>query len=427
MNVVADLLAERTGLWFGAHNIDLLERGLGQLGAALGLPIDVLCERLRTDDPKSALWHKLVEVVTVGETYLFRHPEQLTLLGQRLVPERLAKGQRLLRAWSAGCATGEEAYSLAMVLHRAAPSCELSVLGTDISTQALAVAARGKYGPNSQREPIPAAMRSLLLSHSEGSVEVIPQIRALVELRAVNLVDEEQLATVPGGFDFIFCRNVLIYFTKDQGQRVLKALRDRLAPGGVLVLTALDQREQIEGLTQQVLDGVPILRRMDAVKRTPTPRALPMLPPVPPKPARLLSAHAEDIRQRAAEVKAAADQGDLHRASHLARRLLMAERTPETLHLLALILSEQGRHSEAEQLLSEALQVNPQYVQGHLSLGLLERPQHQKWRGAEHLHTVISLLAQCRDDELLQGPEPLQAAHARRLASAGLANLERRS
>ena len=82
---------------------------------------------------------------------------------------------------------------------------------------------------------------------------------------------------------------------------------------------------------------------------------------------------------------------------------------------------------ETEQLLSEALQVNPQYVQGHLSLGLLERPQHQKWRGAEHLHTVISLLAQCRDDELLQGPEPLQAAHARRLASAGLANLERRS
>ena len=58
MNVVADLLAERTGLWFGAHNIDLLERGLGQLGAALGLPLDVLCaERLRTDDPKSALWH----------------------------------------------------------------------------------------------------------------------------------------------------------------------------------------------------------------------------------------------------------------------------------------------------------------------------------------------------------------------------------
>ena len=80
---------------------------------------------------------------------------------------------------------------------------------------------------------------------------------------------------------------------------MLKALRDRLAPGGVLVLTALDQREQIEGLTQQVLDGVPILRRMDAVKRTPTPSPADAAP-VPPKPARLLSAHA-DIRQRAAE------------------------------------------------------------------------------------------------------------------------------
>lgn len=427
MNVLAELLAERTGLWFGAHNIDLLERGLVQLGTALGQSPQALIERLRSDDPKSELWQKLVESVTVGETYLFRHPEQLALLSQRLVPERLVKGQRSLRAWSAGCATGEEAYSLAMVLHKAAPGCEVSVLGTDISQQALAMAARGKYGPNSQREPIPSAVRSLLLYHSEGSVEVVPQVRALVELRPVNLVDEEQLQTVPGGFDFIFCRNVLIYFTKAHSQRVLRALRDRLQPGGVLVLTALDQREQVEGLMPQVLDGVPILRRMDAVKKTPTPRALPALPALPAKPLRLLSAHAEDIRQRAAEVKAAADQGDLHRASHLARRLLVAERTPEALHLLALILGEQGRHSEAEQLLTEALAVNPQYVQGHLSLGLLERPPHQKWRSAEHLHTVISLLAQSRDDELLQGPEPLQVAMARRLASAGLANLERRS
>lgn len=427
MNVLAELLAERTGLWFGAHNIDLLERGLVQLGTALGQSPQALIERLRSDDPKSELWQKLVESVTVGETYLFRHPEQLALLSQRLVPERLVKGQRSLRAWSAGCATGEEAYSLAMVLHKAAPGCEVSVLGTDISQQALAVAARGKYGPNSQREPIPSAVRSLLLYHSEGSVEVVPQVRAQVELRPVNLVDEEQLQTVPGGFDFIFCRNVLIYFTKAHSQRVLQALRDRLQPGGVLVLTALDQREQVEGLMPQVLDGVPILRRMDAVKHTPTPRALPALPALPAKPLRLLSAHAEDIRQRAAEVKAAADQGDLHRASHLARRLLVAERTPEALHLLALILGEQGRHSEAEQLLTEALAVNPQYVQGHLSLGLLERPPHQKWRSAEHLHTVISLLAQRRDDELLHGPEPVQVAMARRLASAGLANLERRS
>lgn len=123
----------------------------------------------------------------------------------------------------------------------------------------------------------------------------------------------------------------------------------------------------------------------------------------------------------------AADQGDLARASQLARRLLQSDRTPEALHLLAMILSEQGKPMEAEQLLLEALTVSPGYVLGHLSLGLLDRPLHQKWRGAEHLHTVLTLLQTRRDDEILHGPEQLQVAMARRLASAGLANLERRS
>lgn len=433
---LAEQLARRYGLHFAGHNVDLLEHGLRRLADSLGLSLDVLCLRLADRDASRELWQKAIEFVTINETYLFRHPEQLALLGQRLIPERLATGQRHLRVWSAGCATGEEAYSIAMVLRHAAPQIDLSVLATDISQSVLAVAAKGRYGSNSLRETIPPHLASAyLLPTADGGVEISPEIRSIVELRQVNLVDSDDLATVPGGFDFIFCRNVLIYFTHEHSRDVLKLLRSRLVDDGVLILSALDQREKVPGLELQVIDGVPILRRVGVVRTMGNPasprrdssplRELLALPTPPPRP--LLPSIADDTRERQAEVKAAADSGDLQRASQLARRLIQSDRTPQSLHLLAMILGEQGKHSEAEQLLLEALNQNPDYVLAHLSLGLMERPQHQRWRGAQHLRTVMTLLAQRPDDEVLNGPEPLQVAMARRLATAGLANMERRS
>ncbi len=430
MKCVAEQIARRYGLHFGDHNVDLLERGLLRLCESIGVTLEALCSRLETAEESTELWQKVVDFVTVNETYLFRHPEQLMLLWHKLIPERLSTGQRYLRAWSAGCATGEEAYSLAMVLRHAAPRCEVAVLATDISQPALAVAEKGKYGPHSLREPIPPPLASAYLRPlSDGGVEISPDLRALVELRQVNLIDKEQLSSVPYGFDFIFCRNVLIYFTPEHNREVLLMLRDRLAEGGVLILSALDQRERVPGLDLQLIGGVPIWRRVDPPRLPAHPssprRELPQMPTPPPRP--LLSAIAADTEERTAEVKAAADEGDLLRAARLARRLLQSERTPSSLHLLAMILSEQGKHSEAEQLLLEALSQNPNYVLGHLSLGLLERPQHQKWRGTQHLRAVVSLLEHRPDDEVLHGPEPLQVAMARRLATAGLANMERRS
>lgn len=436
MKSLAEQLARRYGLHFAGHNVDLLERGLRRLAETMGLSDDALCSRLGDRSANTELWQRAIEFFTVGETYLFRHPEQLMLLWQRLIPERLATGQRHLRAWSAGCATGEEAYSLAMVLRHAAPQSEIYVLATDVSPASIATAERGKYGTNSLREPIPPRLASAYLHPTtDGGVEVSQEIRSLIEFRQVNLVNSDDLATVPGEFDFIFCRNVLIYFTPEHNRDVLSMMRNRLSDGGYLVLSALDQREKVPGLELQVPHGVPVLKRVDPPRPSASPqpsrrensqlRDLPALPTPPPR--LLLSAIADDTQERTAEVKAAADQGDLQRAAQLARRLLQSDRTPQTLQLLAMILGEQGKYSEAEQLLLEALTHNPDDVLAHLRLGLLERPQHQKWRGTQHLRTVMMLLAQRPDDEVLNGPEPLQVAMARRLATAGLANMERRS
>jgi len=435
VKTVADELARRYGLRFDSSNFDLLERGLARQAATLGVSVEELCRKLTGWESLPALWQQTIEHVTVNETYLFRHPEQFQVLSKMLVPQRLFGGQRKLRAWSAGCSTGEEAYSLAMVLSQAAPHVEVSVLATDVSQTVLAVAQRGKYGPHSLREALPTGYSAFVHMSADGTLEIAPSLRRLVEFRQVNLADPEDLATVTGCFDFIFCRNVLIYFEALRGHDVLSALRDRLSEGGFLFLSALDQRQQVLGLEAQVFDGVPILCR-STVKRLPkTPGPLPALPPAPSMKAlpaaqpvlRLPAHHVGSSDDRVSAIKACADRGDLSEAARLAQKLLQIERTPFLLHLAAMILSEQGKVTEAEQLLQEALQHKPDYVLGHLSLGLLERPPHQKWRSVEHLHTVVTLLAHRLDDEMLSGPEPLQVAMARRLARAGLANMERRS
>lgn len=432
MKQVAAQLAYRYGLRFDESNLDLLERGLDRLAQSLSITVAGLCQKLCGRQSTESLWQQVIEHVTVHETYLFRHPEQFELLGQRLTAQRLASGQHTLRAWSAGCSTGEEAYSIASTLFHHAPGTEISVLGTDVSVSALTVAEQGKYGSHSVRQPIPASLTCDFPAAAGGGVEVAPHLRLLVQWRPINLTESDHLpalAGISGGFDFIFCRNVLVYFTKEHSHRVLLALRDRLLPGGYLFLTALDQRENIDGLELLHLDGVPVLRRIDPPRlaAVPAQKALPAPPPLRVLPAFDLAAAADSGRDKTAEVKAAADQGDLDLAAQLARRLLQIERTPLALHLVAMILVEQRKTAEAEQLLQEALRHQPDYVLGHLSAGLLERPPHQKWRNVQHLHTVVSLLSHRPDDEMLHGPEPLQVAMARKLAFAGLANMGRRS
>ena len=126
MKTVADELARRYGLRFDSSNFDLLERGLARQAATLGVSVEELCRKLTGWESLPALWQQTIEHVTVNETYLFRHPEQFQVLSKMLVPQRLFGGQRKLRAWSAGCSTGEEAYSLAMVLSQAAPHVEVA-------------------------------------------------------------------------------------------------------------------------------------------------------------------------------------------------------------------------------------------------------------------------------------------------------------
>lgn len=451
--LVSALLEERCGLLFHAGNRDILDAGLTRVAEAEQLSTSALVYRLMGSVAglDEELMQRVIQAVTICETYFFRHPEQFAVLGEQATPQLLQSGRKRLRAWSAGCATGEEAYSLAMMLSTSALGTEVQVLGTDLNRASLRQAERARYGRHSLRVPS-LLLDAFLHPLPSDEFEVTASIRKLVSFRPLNLREPSFPAQFVGSeaFDIIMCRNVLVYFAPSLIAPILARLRDCLTEGGFLCVSALDYTNQIPGLEAVIYDGVPLLRRSSqaaARQATPWPsrltpsisttssratpagsplrRTMPGLTASGPVPAleRPASASGSDA---IAAAKLAADEGRLDSAAAIVRDALAQHRSPEALHLLALVLGEKGQAAEMQALLCEAVEKNPGYVLGHLSLGLLERPLASRWKSAHHLQLVIELLRNRRDDEVLHGPESLQVAMARRLARAGLENLERR-
>lgn len=169
---------------------------------------------------------RLIEAVRTGESRLFRHAGQIAALVDDVVPALRARGKRAVKVWSAGCSTGEEPYTLAAVLGRALPGTEVSILATDVSADALAVARGGRY-PMSAYADIPDEWRDAFVV-DDDAVCVRPEVAELVTFERANLLD----GTAHRGFDIVWCRNVLIYFTDSARQQVIDRLVAATVIGG---------------------------------------------------------------------------------------------------------------------------------------------------------------------------------------------------
>jgi len=214
------------GLSLSPAMLRSLPRAVEDAAAAAGLGTEVLlrCALSGGEDAVTALVERLV----VGETYFWRHPEQLALL--RDVAFR-AEGP--LHLWSAGCASGEEPYSLAMALLEAGRSGRGDrILASDVSAGALARARSAHYAARSLRR-IPERLRMRYFRGEPPRAQVVPEVRELVSFSRHNLVVDKP----PGeGFDVVVCRNVLIYFDPVLAAEVLYRLLAATRPGGILVL-----------------------------------------------------------------------------------------------------------------------------------------------------------------------------------------------
>ena len=311
LEALARLLVERTGLAFAAGRRAGFEAGIGRVMARAGVrDPSVYLDIVRSDPDPHAL-DDLIAELTVGETYFFREPDQFRALREEILPEiRGLRGEgHVFRAWSAGCASGEEAYSMAIVLLETFGPGRSHLMATDISYEALAKARSADFGAWSLRgadsEPALPYLRP-----GGDRFELAESVRKLVTPGYLNLALDAYPSARSGiwEMDLIFCRNVLIYLDKATVRAVARRLFDSLAEGGWLITASSDPPlVDIAPFEPVVTDrGIFYRRGPTPASSSPTPDQEGPLP---------RSASARDLNL--GEAREAMSRGDYARAAHL--------------------------------------------------------------------------------------------------------------
>jgi chemotaxis protein methyltransferase CheR len=241
--LLRDLIHERFGLFFEDNQRGSLRSRLTGRLATLDLEtFEDYYHYLRFGPERAEELQRMVTHLTNNETYFYREMPQLQVFAEtvlRAVKEgKAASGERTLRVLSAGCSTGEEAYTLAMMIYDSGQffwSWNVLVIGMDVDSVALEKARRAVYHHNSFRGVSPAVKERHFVPAPGGAAQVKDSIRRLVAFRPGNLVDPASYAGL-SSLDVIFCRNVLIYFSEAMILKVVRLFHEVLAPGGYLFL-----------------------------------------------------------------------------------------------------------------------------------------------------------------------------------------------
>lgn len=236
---VANFLRDRSAISIGPGKEYLVESRLAPLAKDHGFAdVNALITELRrpTADPK--VRDRVVEALTTNETSFFRDQSPFDALRGELIPAAIERnaGARRLSVWSAASSTGQELYSIAMVLDDAFPQLagwDVTLYGTDLSSEVVAKARSGRYSPLEVNRGLPAAMLVRYFERAGAAYEVDERLRRWCRFEQMNLVDPWPPLPM---FDVVFCRNVLIYFEVPVRRMILERIRHTLAPGGCLVL-----------------------------------------------------------------------------------------------------------------------------------------------------------------------------------------------
>ena len=317
---------------------------------------------------------ELMATASVHKTDLFRDEAQLEALEQHVL-EPLARTGRPLQLWSAGCATGEEVATLLLLLARVGAHPASRVLGTDLSTSALAKAKHLTFSNEAMRR-VPAALVAKHFSQRDGGMVLSPRLAAQARFQQHNLVETPYPFSDAGtAFDVVVCRNVLIYFTVEAADRTVGLLAERLAPQGTLVLSAaepiLKPRADLETVR---FGGTFFYARRDRVRE---PEPLP-----PPRPSAPMAAPAAPVRPTP-------------EPSFPVRAPITPEEEGDQLFSLVLDWSAAGQPDvETEAGLRKALYLSPQLAAARYCLGLLLEQRGLRADATTEYRRALSLLDQ---------------------------------
>jgi len=237
---VRTLIRERAGIALEPGKEYLVESRLDPLARLEGFPtLTHFISSLKTSPLAGSLHHKVVQAMTTNETSFFRDVRPFEVLKTLVLPELVAKrsAQRALNFWCAAASTGQEPYTVAMVMREALPTLlptwNVRFIATDISTEVLARAIQGRYSQLEVNRGLPASLLVKYFQQEGSEWQIKAEIRRMVEFREINLT--EPWSTLPP-MDVVFMRNVLIYFSVETKKSILAKVRQLLKPGGFLFL-----------------------------------------------------------------------------------------------------------------------------------------------------------------------------------------------
>ena len=237
--LIRDIIKDYCGLYFDDSSRYLIEKRLSRRIRGHHLrDFRDYYRFIRYDKKADDELAAIMDVLTVNETYFFREMNQLKASGDEILDElhQLNRGTRRLRVWSAGCSTGEEPYTIAMLVHEKGlfNGWDVEIYGSDINQRVLQTARRGVYRTNSFRATEPYFLKKYF-TEEDSSYQISDAVKRHVNFSYLNLLDPFKSRFL-GAMDVIFCRNVLIYFDTPSRRRVIENFYERLVEGGYLLL-----------------------------------------------------------------------------------------------------------------------------------------------------------------------------------------------
>jgi chemotaxis protein methyltransferase CheR len=468
LSQLSEFVAARTALHFPRERWSDLERRAGSAAKEFGFTDNAEFIRWITS---SYLTGEQIEILashlTISETYFWREPRTFDALQEQVLPELVRsreKGERRLRIWSAGCATGEEPYSIAIALRRAIAGREdwrISILATDISPRILAKAMAGVYGKWSFRNAPAWLKKEYFHPQEDGMIEILPEIRKMVTFEYLNLAEDIYPSPLNNTnvMDVIFCRNVLMYFAPERTGQVVKKFYQCLTDGGWLIVGASELSQQmfpqftpvnfpeaifyrkVQQESRSYIEPPPefsfvVVNQVSPGTLVTEKETMPEVRGVGPQPAVDLSAfercdgeqdeevteeieNKETPRAVALSVRRLADRGELAEALALCEKAIAENKLDPGMHYLrAIILQEQNSEAEAIASVKRAIYLDADFVLANFVLGNLLVRRGNSRAGKRYFENVLALLGKFGREEILPESDGLTAGRLREIIQA---------
>jgi chemotaxis protein methyltransferase CheR len=447
---VSEFIAQHTGLDFAGERRSDLQRGLAAAATEFGLADAAGCaEWLLSASLTQRQLHVVASHLTIGETYFFRERKTFDALAEHILPElirrRRGREQRL-RLWSAACSTGEEPYSLAILVRQLLPDWRdwtVTIFATDINERFLQRAAGGIYGEWSFRGAAAGFKERYFTATTNGRFAIAPEIRNCVSFAQLNLAEDCLLSPTADahGMDIIFCRNVLIYFTPTHTRKLAENLHRALAEGGWLAVSPSEcSRTLFSSFAAVNFPGAILYRKCKAEEQGPPvwlPPSEPVAehvaafdPPPPtsyapdrdpagtPPPAAATAAEISPVSSQPAQIpgsfslqtRALANRGQLADALASSEQWIAADKIDSAAHYVhAMILQEMGERQAARESLHRAVYLQPDFALAHFALGNLARAEARTAQANKHFANTLHLLRSWPPDALLPESDGMSA------------------